>query len=83
MVASKKTTSKLAELRKLFTTADGGKPIHAYIVPTEDPHMVSRSFGSLGDSSLCTLQRSLALSFWCRVQLCMTYLMLPHLRALA
>lgn len=29
----------LNKLRELMLKADGGKGVHAYIVPTEDPHM--------------------------------------------
>ena len=41
MVAAKKQTSKLADLRKSMASANSGKPVDAYIIPTEDPHMVS------------------------------------------
>jgi Xaa-Pro aminopeptidase len=30
---------KLVRLRKLMAAADGGQPIHAFIIPSEDPHM--------------------------------------------
>lgn len=31
--------ARLAALRAEMSKADEGRPIHAYIVPTEDPHM--------------------------------------------
>lgn len=31
---------KLDKIRSLMATADNGKPVHAIIVPSEDPHMV-------------------------------------------
>lgn len=34
------TDPKVARLRELLTTADDAKPIDAFIIPTEDPHMV-------------------------------------------
>lgn len=32
--------SKLDQLRELLRTADGGNPVSAFIIPTEDAHMV-------------------------------------------
>ncbi len=34
---------KLSALRQALTQADGGKGVDAYIIPTEDPHMVHSS----------------------------------------
>ena len=31
---------KVDQLRKEMAAADGGKGVHAYIIPSEDPHMV-------------------------------------------
>lgn len=31
---------KLAALREAMAAADGGAGVHAYIIPSEDPHMV-------------------------------------------
>ena len=42
MVGSKKSSDeRLSEFRKLLSKADKGKGVDAYIIPTEDPHMVS------------------------------------------
>ncbi len=35
---------KVDQLRKEMAAADGGKGVHAYIIPTEDPHMVCKQF---------------------------------------
>lgn len=32
--------AKVEQLRKLMAAADGGKGVQAYIIPSEDPHMV-------------------------------------------
>lgn len=39
---------KVEQLRKEMAVADGGKGVSAYIIPTEDPHMVR-----LSDLSAC------------------------------
>ena len=36
------TDKKLVELRKSLASAEGGAGVDAYIIPTEDPHMVCR-----------------------------------------
>lgn len=33
---------KVAKLRDILQTADNGNPVHAFIIPSEDPHMVRR-----------------------------------------
>ena len=38
-----KADAKVEQLRKLMAAADGGKGVQAYIIPSEDPHMVPRS----------------------------------------
>lgn len=59
MAISKRKSSrtKLEELRKLMSTADGGKPIHAYVIPTEDPHMVRKNSSLMIILSLISLQK--------------------------
>ena len=43
MVKSTKTSDeRLAEFRNLLAKADKGKGVDAYIIPTEDPHMVQQ-----------------------------------------
>ena len=39
--------NKLEELRSKMAAADGGKGVHAYIIPNEDPHMVCKLANSL------------------------------------
>jgi hypothetical protein len=34
------TDPKLTALREAMSAANGGQGVHAYIVPSEDPHMV-------------------------------------------
>lgn len=36
---------KLVKIRELMAKADGGRGVQAFIVPSEDPHMVSRPCG--------------------------------------
>lgn len=38
--SSPNTSAKVEELRKLMAAADGGKGVQAYIIPSEDTHMV-------------------------------------------
>ena len=35
-----KGSAKVDQLRRLMAAADGGKGVQAYIIPSEDPHMV-------------------------------------------
>lgn len=56
MVAKGSKAGKLAELRKLMSTANSGKPIDAYIIPTEDPHMVRHLLGLQSVSLLSNLR---------------------------
>ena len=40
VAAPAKPDAKVEQLRKLMAAADGGKGVQAYIIPSEDPHMV-------------------------------------------
>ena len=39
------TDPKLTALREAMSAANGGQGVHAYIVPSEDPHMVRYGSG--------------------------------------
>ena len=41
VIDSKTSDERLAKFRDLLAKADKGKGVDAYIIPTEDPHMVS------------------------------------------
>lgn len=45
--SSTTTDQKLVDLRKAMQEADGGQGVDAFIVPSEDPHMVTAEAGSL------------------------------------
>lgn len=40
VASSAQGDGKVEQLRKLMAAADGGKGVQAYIIPSEDPHMV-------------------------------------------
>ena len=57
MVGSKKSSDeRLSEFRKLLAKADKGKGVDAYIIPTEDPHMVYSSTCSFDQGDLLKLK---------------------------
>lgn len=37
--------AKVARMREAMAAADGGRGVQAFIVPSEDPHMVSKEGG--------------------------------------
>jgi hypothetical protein len=45
--SSATTDQKLVDLRKAMQEADGGQGVDAFVVPSEDPHMVTAEAGSL------------------------------------
>lgn len=40
VASSANGVAKVEQLRKLMAAANGGKGVQAYIIPSEDPHMV-------------------------------------------
>lgn len=51
-----KGDAKVEQLRRLMAAADGGKGVQAYIIPSEDPHMV-RIRGALHHTTCCSACR--------------------------